>query len=332
MYSSNCRRIGFYACVMLSIVFFALFWGCRKSSPGQDKIRIAGIIFQEDQFFRLVEYGMRAAAEKHDVELLLGSSSNSLDKEISLIDTYTAAGVDAIVISPISVKASVPALKRAYDKGIKLVTYNGFIEADFCDYVIESDPTQLGSSTGQEVCRYVNKNMDGKARIAMIEFISQSLEFGKMRPDGFRGEIKKLPGIEIVTEQDAWLAEMATSVVTDILTAHPDIDIIWAANEGGTVGAVTAVKNSGKTGKVVVFGTDMSGQIADFMLAKDNILQVVTGQKPYEIGFKAIEAAVRVVHGEQIAKKHEYLPGTLYTRNKPDHIREYQKTLKELTD
>jgi hypothetical protein len=47
---------------------------------------------------------------------------------------------------------------------------------------------------------------------------------------------------------------------------RPDLDAIWAANEGGTAGAVIAVKNAGKAGKVAVFGTDMSEQLARFLL------------------------------------------------------------------
>ncbi len=33
-----------------------------------------------------------------------------------------------------------------------------------------------------------------------------------------------------------------------MLTANPDIDIIWSANEGGTIGATMGVKNAGKAG------------------------------------------------------------------------------------
>jgi len=118
--------------------------------------------------------------------------------------------------------------------------------------------------------------------------------------------------------------------VDNILTAHPDLDIIWAANEGGTVGAVTAVRDSGKAGQVVVFGTDMSEQIADFLLADENILQAVTGQKPFEMGFKALEAAVRVLNGEPVEKRVR-LPGVLFTRERPDEIKQYKERLQELT-
>ena len=151
-----------------------------------------------------------------------------------------------------------------------------------------------------------------------------------MRVRGFKNEVTKLSGVQIVAEQDAWLAEQAVKRVGDILTAHPDVNIVWGMNEGGTVGAVMAVKNSGKAGKVVVFGTDTGEQLADFLLSDDNILQAVTGQRPYEIGAMSVEAALKVLKGEPVEKKVS-LPGFLLTREKPEEVRQFKERLKELS-
>jgi ABC-type sugar transport system substrate-binding protein len=304
--------------------------GCGKPPVETARPKIAGIVFQEDQFFRLVQYGMQAAGEQHDVDLFLANSSNSLDKEISLIDTYIVSKVDAIVVSPLSMKSSVPALTRAYDSGIKIVTYNTAISEDFAASFIESDQIDLGAATGRAVRGYIEEKLGGNAKLAMIECKACAPEQCGMRSDGFREGLGELPGVQIVANQDAWLAPQAADVVESILTAHPDLDIIWASNEGGTVGAVTAVRNSGKAGQVAVFGTDMSEQLGDFLLADENILQAVTGQKPFEIGYMALEAAVKVLTGEPVEKKVR-LPGVLFTRERPDEVKEYRKRLQELT-
>jgi ABC-type sugar transport system substrate-binding protein len=117
-------------------------------------------------------------------------------------------------------------------------------------------------------------------------------------------------------------------MVENILTAHPDVNIIWAANEGGTVGAVTAVRNAGKAGQILVFGTDISEQMADFLLAEDGILQAVTGQKPFEIGDLAVQSALKALKGEKIEKKVS-LPGILFTRAQPDEVKKYKQYLQE---
>jgi ABC-type sugar transport system substrate-binding protein len=155
-------------------------------------------------------------------------------------------------------------------------------------------------------------------------------EPASQRAGGFEESVKSLPGVEIVARQDAWLAPKAVTVVENILTAHPDVNIIWAANEGGTVGAVMAVKNAGKAGKVVVFGTDISEQIGGFLLSPDNILQAVTGQKPFDIGGMAVETAVKTAKGETVEKK-VALPGILLTREKPDEATKYLDYLRGLT-
>jgi ABC-type sugar transport system substrate-binding protein len=237
--------------------------------------------------------------------------------------------VDAIAIAPLNPKASIPALQRAHDAGIKVVTFDSYIDADFPASNIRSDQTSLGRLTGQEAYRYIQERLGGRAKVAIITYMSLLPEPASQRTQGFENEIKKLPGVEIVARQDAWLAEKAMSVVESILTAHPEVNIVWAANEGGTVGAVTAVKNAGKAGQIVVFGTDISEQMADFLLADDNILQAVTGQKPFDIGMQAVETAVRAVKGEKVEKL-VALPGVLFTRQKPEEVRKYKGYLRGL--
>ena len=304
--------------------------GSRAGSSTRDRIAVAGILFQDDQFFRMCEMGMKRAAEQYTVDLQVSNSGNSLDKEVSLVDTYAGQGVKAMAVAPLSVKASIPALKRANDQGIPIVTYDGYIEADFPKSSIMSDQVALGRSTGEFARKYIEQKLGGKAKVALIEYIRLAPEPGGMRVKGFKEAMAGMPGVEIVTEQDAWLAPEAADLVQSILTARPEINLVWAANEGGTVGAVTAVRNAGRQGQVVVFGTDISEQIGDFLLAEDNILQAVTGQKPFDIGFEAIKSCVMVLKGEPVEAKVR-LPGTLLTRENPDAVREYQKFLQGLS-
>jgi ABC-type sugar transport system substrate-binding protein len=320
------RKIFTLACFIAATLFIA---GCSIRQKQQTK-RIAGIVFQEDQFFRLVLFGMRDTAKKDSVELLEANSAGRPDKEVQLINTYIATKTDAIVISPLSAKASISALTRAHENGIVIITYNTTVDSDVPLSYIKSDQVDLGASTGRAARANIEKNLEGKAKVAIIAVASQVPEQSMMRVGGFKSEITKLPGVKIIAEQDAWLAEQAVKKVGDILTANPDVNIVWAANEGGTVGAVMAVKNAGKAGKVAVFGTDMSDQLANFLLDNDNVLQAVTGQRPFEIGSMAVDAAVKVLRGEKVEKKIS-LPGTLFTRERPDEVRQFKERLKELS-
>ena len=307
----------------------ALSCGDQQEVPAEKKLKIAGIVFQEDQFFRLIQFGMQDAADKAGVELLLANSANKPDKEIQLVNTYIARGVDAIVISPLSAKASATALQRAKDAGIVVVTYNTTVEGDIPVTYIESDQGDLGRQTGLVARRYIEEQLGGQAKIATLAFKSQLAEQSDARRNGFVEVVGQLPGVEFVAEQDAWLPEMALKKAGDILTAHPEIDIIWSANEGGTVGSVMAVKNADREGKVVVFGTDASQQLVEFMLADDNILQALTTQTPFELGTKAMELAIAALKGQEVAAK-VVMDGVLVARQDPDGVRAFGTRLADL--
>lgn len=314
------------SCVFLLL---AACGGDDLAPGGEGRLKIAGMFLQEDQFFRLIQFGMKDAAEKAGAELLLASSDGKLDKEIQLVNTYIARHVDAIVLSPLSSTASVTALTRARDAGIKVVTYNSTVEGEVPTAFIESDQRDLGSQTGQVARRHIEEQLGGKAKLAILAFKSVLPEQSDARTGGFKGEISNLPGVEIVAEQDAWLPEMAIKKVGDILTANSEINLIWCANEGGTVGAVMAVKNAGLGGQVAVFGTDVSDQLAGFLLSEDQILHAVTGQQPFEIGSQAVQAAVAAASKEPVEKQVS-MSGVLLTRQDPEKIQMFRKRLQEL--
>ena len=302
--------------------------GCGREEERPGQAQIAAILMQQDQFFRLNEHGMEAAAAELNANLRVQNAAGALDREITLIDTFLTQQVDAILVSPLSTQASIPALRRAHERGVQIITYNNSLDADFPVCSIASDQVALGASTGQAARAYIEAQLGGKARVALIGFASQLPEQGGARLRGFKQEIERLDGVEIVAEQDAWTAPKAATTVTELLTKEPDI--IWAANEGGTVGAVTAVRNAGRAGQVAVFGTDISKQLIDFLLAEDGILQAVTAQKPYEMGRTAVETAVQVLEDRPVEKQ-KVLPGVLFHRDRPEELRAYQQRLAELS-
>jgi simple sugar transport system substrate-binding protein/ribose transport system substrate-binding protein len=300
--------------------------------PGEKgkKITIASIMFQEDSYFRALGIGMKEAADEAGVELLSGNCYNKVDKEMELVNTYISRGVDAIILSPLSFTASVQALKQANDKEIKIILYNTGVDADFYSTLIESSHEVLGQSTGKVARKYILEKLGGKAKIGIVDFVALLPEQSNARSEGFLSQLKDLPGVEVVAAQSAWLAEAATQVAGDIITANPSINVIYACNDGGTVGATMAVKNAGKAGKIVVFGIDGNEQLANFMLSPDNILQATTAQQPYAIGKKTIEMSLKAVKGEAM-DKHIIVPGILLDRANPDGLRAFLKDMETLT-
>ena len=302
---------------------------CGPAAEEDGRLKIAGMFMQEDQFFRLVRFGMQQAAKEDGAELLLSTVDGKPEKELQLVNTYIARQVDAIVLSPLSATASVTALRRAHDAGIHVIAYNSTVEGGIPAAFIESDQSDLGSQTGNAARAFIGERLGGQAQIAILAFKSALTEQSEARTNGFKSRIADLPGVEIVAEQDAWLPEMGIRKAGDILTANPGIDLIWCANEGGTVGAVMAVKSAGRGDEVAVFGTDVSDQMLGFLLAEDQILQAVTGQKPFEIGYRAVKAAVAVIQGREV-EDHVSMPGVLLERRDLENVRAYRARLQEL--
>jgi sugar transport system substrate-binding protein len=320
----------FIVAVVLSLACASVTLAQEKPAGGDaKKFKIAGVIFQEDQFFRLLSFGMKDAADAAGAEFFLGNSKNRPETELQLIDSYIARKVDAIVISPVSSKSSAAALNRAAQRGVKLILTNSTIPGEGPASFIESDQKELGTKTGEAARKYIEEKLGGKANIGILAYKSLLAEQSDARVNGFKEQVTTLPGVKIVTEQDAWLPEAAVKKAGDILTAHPELDILYAANEGGTVGSVLATKNAGKAGKVVVFGTDVSQQLLDFLLSDDNILQAITAQQPYEIGTAGVETAVKVLKGEPVEKK-VTLGGISFRRDDKEGIAKFRERLNAL--
>lgn len=289
---------------------------------------IAGIVFQQDQYFRGIQIGMEKAAAATGDELLAGNSDSKLEKEAQLIDTYIARGVNSIVVAPLSADASVPALKKARDAGITVVTYGTSANGDVAQATVTSSDRDIGIGTGQAATEFLRTLGNGeKVKIGTLAFKALLPEQSNARVEGFLSVVADQ--VDIVAQQDAWLAEKALAVASDMLTANPDIRVIYAANEGGTIGAVQAVKKAGLEGKVFVFGTDGSEQLANMLLNGDNVLQATTAQQPLEVGRLAIEAAQSLLDGKKIETKVN-VPVLPLTRANADGVTAYKESLKAL--
>lgn len=306
-------------------------------NPASDKeIVVAGVVFQEDQFMKLLTLGYQDAAKAAGVKCLTGNTGNDQAKEAELINTYVAQKVAGLAIAPLNQDSSIAALKKADESGTKIAITNiSLTNAPFIVGGYTSDNKNLGLTSGKAAAKLIKEKLGGKAKIAIIQFKSLLPQQSADRVNGFLDEVKKVnPDVEVVADQDAWLQDKAVATAGDILTAHKDINIIFGANDGGTIGSVMAVKNAGLAGKCFVFGIDTGDQQLAMLKDKDNILQAVTGQDPYGMGFKAMETLIKGLKGEDVSAnkgKSEIVPGLLVSRDDTEGIKKFEEDLKAKT-
>ena len=207
-----------------------------------------------------------------------------------------------------------PTSRKPTAKGIKVAITNMSIsDPSFLAGGFTSDDRSNGKIVGDNAAKFIQEKLGGTAKVAIVDFDHQLPDQSKARYGGFEDGLKDA-GItyEVLAHQSANLQEDALAKTTDMLTANPDIQVIFASNEGGTIGAAMAVKQAGLAGKVAVFGYDGSDQLTSMILSGDNILQGVVAQDPYSQGYRAVEALVKAIKGETVADmgKMTIVPGT----------------------
>lgn len=289
-------------------------------APAAKKV-IAGMVFQEDQFFKLLASGYAAAAKDLGYEIQQTNTNNDQAKETEALNTYISQGLAGVAISPLNTQVSPASVQAANDAGLKVAICNAAMDA--FPYAVASysaDNFAFCKQTGDAAAAFIKEKYgaDKEIKVGIVQFKTQVPEQSADRVNGFlkgldEGGIK----YEVIADQDAWLQDMAVAKVGDMLSANPNIDIIFAANEGGTVGTAMAVDNAGLSDKVFVFGSDASEQIVSLLKDDNNVLQAVTGQDPFAIGYATAEALINSIEGKPVegAGKTNIIPGIPLNRN-----------------
>jgi simple sugar transport system substrate-binding protein/ribose transport system substrate-binding protein len=319
----------------LAVVLALLLAACQPAATAaptkgasKSAVTLAGVVFQDDQFMNSMVKGFTDAATKYGAKILTANTNNDQSKEAELIQTYIAQGVAGIAIAPLSKDASIANLREAASKGIQVAITNMSIsDPSFLAGGFTSDDRSNGKIVGDHVAQYIKDKLGGTAKVAIVDFDDQIPDQSKARYGGFEDGLKAA-GVTytVVAHQSAHLQDDALARTSDMLTAHPETQVIFACNEGGTIGAAMAVKQAGLGGKVAVFGYDGSDQLTSMILSGDNILLGTVAQDPYTQGYKAVEALMLVLSGEAGAErgKMTIVPGTYLGTSDLDAVRQWR--------
>ena len=180
-----------------------------EAAADNSDITIGSVIMNNSgEWFAEVIKGQEDAAADLGINFSMVSSDNEISKESDNVATFMAQGVDALVISPLAVDASVAAIETATkDAGIPVVTWNTTVNTDVTSHV-GVVPAELGGNTGKYAAEYIKENFPDGCKIALIE--NSNYEIGIQRCEGFKAELQELIDdgtVEIVNEQDAELQE-----------------------------------------------------------------------------------------------------------------------------
>lgn len=293
-----------------------------KAEPPK-KCVVADVAFYSDFFMQTVRAGMEKAAAEMGCELTFAVSELDEAKEASIIDDLITKKVDAIMITPVSSDGSTAAIKKAHDAGIKIICWNTCVnDRSLVSSFIFTEGKNHGAQTGKAVAQYIKDELGGKAKMSMLN--CEIYELCVDRKNGFFDELKDVQ-VEVVANQQGFVADEAVPVAEAMIQAHPEVDLIWVENEGGTTAAVQAVKTLGKAGKLPVWGLDLNKQMAQMLLSDDNILQGTTAQSPYELGYITMKTTKDVLDGKPVDEI-TYSPAVYFGREDPAKVQQWIDT------
>ena len=322
-----------FAVLSLVVVFAMLMTACgagKAPEGGETELTIAGVVFQDDQFMKSMVQGFEDAGAQYGIKIMAANTNNDQAKEAELIQTYIAQGVNGIAIAPLSQDASIPNLKEATSKGIQVAITNMNLSGDSSWLAggYTSDDATNGKIVGKNAAEFIKANITGPVNVAQVDFDHQIPEQSKARYNGFYAGLDEA-GLEYtkVAAVSANMQDDALTKVSDMLTAHPEINVIWASNDGGTIGATMAVQQAGLAGKVFVFGYDGGDQQTSMILSSDHILVGVVSQDPYTQGFKAVESLALTLQGKTNPDKGKItvVPGMYLSSDDPAGVNAWRK-------
>jgi ribose transport system substrate-binding protein len=275
---------------------------------------------QANVFWQTVHAGAAAEAREAGVDIAWNGPALETDytRQITVLDDFINRHVDGIVLAPNDRKALVPAVARAKRAGIALTIIDSGADTD--DYVSFIATDNYGG--GAMAAKRLAEILGGKGKVAMIAVAPGSAST-LAREQGFTDTLKKdFPALHLA----AWQYGMSDytrslSVTEDILTAHPDIEGIFASNEASTVGAAQALKERGLAGKVKVVGFDSSSPLlADL---KAGAVDSLVLQDPFQMAYQGLKTLIDNRAGRKIPKRIDLQP-TLVTRDNLDEPRMQQ--------
>jgi ribose transport system substrate-binding protein len=256
-----------------------------------------------DGFYITMERGLREAAEAAGVNAVAdGPSQFDAVQQTPILDAMVARGVDAICIAATDVQAMVEPMQRANDAGIPIISVDTFIgDGDYENGPITFPLSYVGSDNvegGRIACNAMIENIGGEGKM-YIQNVRPGISTTDQREQGCREAIEatggavELVGVDYNDDSAATAAEQTAAV----LQREPELSGIFGANLFSAEGAAQAVANAGLTGVVRVAAFDAPEAAIEDL--RNEVVDIVIAQLPYEMGQKCIEYSLMALEGRE---------------------------------
>ena len=247
-----------------------------------------------DQHWVSLIGGAQAEADADGVTLTVMSPEKKDDAlQIEAVNNAVAKGVDGIIIAANSEDAISGALNEAKDAGIKIVYVDSPANVE-AEATFSTDNNAAGHTAGEQLIKALEEAGVTEGDIGIVN-VNNSTNTAIQREMGFRDAFEGTKFNLLETQYCEGDAAKAQTIAENYLTEG--VVGIFGANEGAATGTGNAIKASGND-QVVGVGFDKSDTLRG--LIADGYLYCTMAQNPDVMGKLGVQAAIRVLNGEDL--------------------------------
>ncbi|KKC33771.1 rhamnose ABC transporter substrate-binding protein [Devosia psychrophila] len=270
------------------------------AAPAYAQTRIALVVKSlGNGFFDAANKGAQeAAAEIGGIEVIYtGPTAATAEAQIEVINSLIAQQVDAIAISANDPDALVPALQKAMERGIKVVSFDsGVAEAGRQIHLNPSETNLIGETIIKLAADYLPEGGD----VAILSAASTATNQNAWIDAAKAVLPEKFPNINLVAtvygDDDS---VKSTDEAKGLIAAYPNLKAIIAPTTVGVVAAAQVVTDMGLIGKINVTGLALPSEFKQFI--DNGASQAVALWNPIDLGYSAVFLANDLIKGEEAA-------------------------------
>ncbi|MBV8465254.1 MAG: substrate-binding domain-containing protein [Burkholderiales bacterium] len=277
------------------------------AKPAADgPVRVALIMkAQGNPFFASMEKGARQAQKETGADLTVRSTSEetAIEEQINVVEGVVHDGTQAIVIAPVDSHRLVPALKKAQDAGIKIINIDNRLDAAAMKERGLTPPPFISIDNERAAYRsakYIADRVTKPSEAAIFEGIRHAANANDRLRGAQRAFAENAQVKLVATETANWNVDEAYAVAKPMFAAHPNIDLVFCANDMMALGLIRYLKEA-KRHDVRIASFDDLEDARRAIKAGD--IAVTVDQQADKQGYEGVMAAVKAVHGEALPKE-----------------------------
>lgn len=248
----------------------------------------------EFDYYIAIGEGVKAQAAQLGADTYMSApqSGSDINGQMGMLQDVITKKADAIIFSTHDENAAAPLVKRAVDAGIAVVIVNS-------DIPTFPAPVHAVVGYGQrrgtyKMGMYVAGILHGTGKLGVLE--GQPGWHSTERVGGYLDALSQFPQVVKVSSlPTAWNVETGNSVMMDMMQAHPEINVVVAANDYEAIGAAKAAQSLNRK-DILIFGND--GDTTGMEQIYDGVWNGTVNTTPFEMGEVAMQVAWDCLNGK----------------------------------